>query len=136
MKGEIYEFDPVIYPTRLWVSLCPSLDTFLKKFQCLSDDGEMVSDEESEKTFKKHCTSVCTTFAVVDRESRWMGCLVVVWNRSEYTVGRNTHETFHVVDWIDDEIGLEGHSFMDGEPRAYLGEWVSNCIDNVIKGKV
>ena len=134
MKDRLYEFDPVIYPTRLWVSICPSFDKLDKQFYFLNEDGEVVDNARDE--FNKHMSAVATTFSVAHRKSGWKGCFVVIWRRKECGAGICAHEATHVVDWISDELGIGGYSFLDGEARAYLAQWVANNIDKVLRGRV
>lgn len=134
MKRRIHEFDPVIYPTRLWVAISPDFRSIDRDFYCLDNNGEVVDDPK--KDYDGHTSAIATTFLVAHRKSGWKGCLVAVWKRKECGAGICAHEGTHVVDWIDGELGLGGHSFDDGEPRAYLTQWVANCIDRVIRGKV
>ena len=130
----IYEFDPVIYPTRLWVAVAPSFKEVDDTFYLLDDEGNVVADAYRE--YKRQNTSKGTTFIVANKENKWMGCFVVIWKRKYFGCGLCTHETMHVVDWIDEELDLGGHTFCDGEPRAYLGQWISECIEKVVRNKV
>ena len=42
MKSVIYEFDPVIYPTRFWVCKKPTVEDVSELFYPFNNDGEMV----------------------------------------------------------------------------------------------
>ena len=133
MKGEIYEFDPVIYPMRLWVVICPEYDKADDTFYFLNEAGEVVDDTHG--IFDSSDSAMANTFCVAHKEIAWKGCLVAIWRVKECGAGVCAHEASHV-DWVDEQFGLGGHSFSDGEPRAYLIQWVANCIDKVLRGKV
>lgn len=134
-RSVIYEFDPVIYPTRVWVSISPTYDDVCRRFDFLSDDSEeIVTLRRSE--YESHFTAVATTFVVVDKKSRWKGVLVAVWSKSDAGVGVMSHESTHATDWMCDQFGVNGFCFKDGEARAYYAQWVANCIGKVLKGKV
>lgn len=136
-KVKIYEFDPVIYPTRLWVAIRPTFEDVKDVFGFLDEDGNEVNVEDE---FKHKDTSIAQTYSVYDRESGWKGCFVTIWKKNEVRCGIITHESMHCVDWLDDALGglgsVEGRAFMTGEPRSYYGQWVANNIEDVLKGKV
>lgn len=132
-KGRIYEFNPVIYPTRLWIAILPDFKDVEKEFYFLDDDGEIVYNAREE--FDSHVNAIATTFAVKHKESGWMGSLVVVWRKRQCTTGIYAHEATHVYDWLDKEIGLGCQDYGHDEPKAYYVQWVANCIEDVIKGR-
>lgn len=132
--GRIFEFDPQIYPTRLWVCVKPTFEEIDEKFYFLSEDGEEVVDD-AKKEFQRSPSAIATCYPVCDMESLWKGILVVIWRRREVRSGVIAHESSHATDWLDDRLGLGGHSFNDGEPRAYYAQWVANCIEDVLKGR-
>ena len=47
---KIYEFDPVIYPTKVWVTIKPNIDDLNEVMYALDDDGETF-DEFPKDTF-------------------------------------------------------------------------------------
>ena len=133
----IKEFDPVIYPTRLFVAIRPSYDEVRDRFGFLDEDGNEVSVENE---FKPKDTSIAQTYTVYDKESRWKGCFVTIWRKADVRSGIIAHESSHCADWLDDELGglgsVDGRKFLTGEPRAYYTQWVANCIEDVLKGRV
>lgn len=134
MKGKIHEFNPIIYPTRLWVSYLPDARMVDKIFLFLDDDDEVV--ENTREEISKHSTAICTTFSVVEKKTKWMGCLVIIFRKAEADVGIIAHEAGHCTDWLCDHLGVSGFSFREGEARQYYTQWVANCIDKVLKNKV
>ena len=134
MKSRIYEFDPVIYPTRIWVSILPDFKDIDKDFYFLDDDGEVVDNAKEE--FDSHYNAVATTFIVAHKKDGWKGCLVVVWRKRDCGTGICAHEATHVYDWLDNELGLHCQEFSNDEPKAYFVQWVANNIDKVLRGKV
>ena len=132
-KDRVVEFDPIIYPTRLWVALAPSFKTLEKEFDFL-DDNDEVTDAREE--YENHKYAIATTFAVVQKKTLWKGCLVVVWKKSDFSVGTCAHEATHVYDWLDNELGLNCQHYDNDEPKAYYVDWVADSIDKVLKGKV
>lgn len=135
-KYKIYEFNPIIYPFRLWVGVqVPAKDIQDKFFAHNFDDT--ISDFTDKELLQ---TSVAaTTLPVVERKDNWIGCLININRKDKLTVGVMAHEATHVCDMLSDRLGLVGEidkMFSHGEARAYFVEWVANCINEVKQGKV
>ena len=130
---KIHEFDPVIYPTRLYVAIDPPFEDVEDMFYMLNDDGEVV--DEARREFDNHYSAIATTFMVANKKDNWKGCLVVIWRRKECSFGVCAHEATHVYDWIDKELGLACQEWGNDEPKAYLVQWIANCIGQVLRGK-
>lgn len=130
-KSKVYEFDPVIYPMRLWISVKPAVEDIQKDFLLLDDNDEVI---ETKEPFGR--TTVAQTISVAHKKSSWMGCYVAILLPRQCDVGIITHESGHVTDWMCDHFGVGGFSFMDGEARQYFAQWVARCIDKVLKGRV
>lgn len=131
--AKIYEFDPVIYPTRLYVAINPPFEKVDKMFYMLNNDGEVV--DEAKKEYNSHFSAIATTFIVANKKDNWKGCLVVIWRRKECGAGICAHEATHIYDWLDKEMGLDCQEWDNDEPKAYMVQWIANCIDKVLRGK-
>lgn len=129
-KYKIHEFDPVIYPFRLWVTKEFLAQSIKESFYELNEKGHMV-----EFSFEEIIGSIAATAPVVDKSTYQKGCLVILKRPKDVGVGVISHEATHVVDWVCDTFGLSGFSFDDGEARAYLVQWVANCIEEVRRAK-
>ena len=135
-KIKIYEFNPIIYPFRLWVGVqVPAKDIQEKFFAHNFDDT--ISDFTDKELLQT--TVADTTYPVVERKDNWIGCFININRKDKLTVGVMAHEATHVCDMLSDRIGLVGEvdkMFSHGEARAYFVDWVSNCINEVKQGKV
>ena len=135
-KRKIYEFDPQIYPTRLWVAINPSLDDVKDVFGFLDEDGKEVNTDTA---FTHSASTIAQTYSVYNKESHWKGCFVAIWRKADTGCGVISHETSHCADWLDDEIGglggVDGALFNTGEPRAYYVQWLAEKIEDVLKGR-
>ena len=129
--AKIFEFDPVIYPTRLWVTKCTDVKALGKSFVFLDEN-----DEEYKDNISLEPTTIVRVFSVAHRKSTWMGCLAVINRPKDCDVGIIAHESGHVTDWLCDHLGVGGFSFMEGEARQYYAGWVARNIDKVLKNKV
>ncbi len=111
VKG-YFEYDPVIYPRLLWVSVGIGLKGLREAFDELPEDD---STEYSGVVYDK----------VARKKDGRYGVLVCFKKRADMTVGVLCHEASHVVDAIEEQTGID-HG---GEPSAYLAGWVAKSLD-------
>ena len=128
---QIYEFDPVIYPFRLWVAVNPSPDEIKEKFYGFTTDNERVEIQDD----LNDCFKIATTTIVSDKKSGWVGCFVSIWKPKQMDVKTIAHEASHVADFISEQFGITMDSFENGEAKAYLVGWAADCIEKVKKGR-
>lgn len=124
--SKIHEFDPVIYPRKLWVVKGSSQRFIQDNFtERLGEEVVFENDEGNE--------SVCTVLSNVRlKETGKYGYLVYI--RGNLSVGDIAHEATHVAARLFQEIG----SYLDPEnqePFSYLVGWVTDCINQVKTGK-
>ena len=126
MKTLIYEFDPVIYPTRLWVCKSPQTADVSELFYPFNNDGEQVDSfgDVLEYDFGKYAN----TMIVGNKESRMRGCLVSLFKPKECGAGVCSHEALHYVAYLSDQFDIPLGDFNTSEPLAYLEQWATNCI--------
>lgn len=129
-SNQIHEFDPLIYPTRIWVGTRVPKDVIVERFYSLLSDGS-VSDFE----YSNDVSSVATCYPVGEKESGWKGILCIIHKPKNTGVGVIAHEAEHIVCWICEQFGIESTTFEDSEPRAYLIQWVANSIYEAMKNK-
>ena len=135
-KHKIYEFNPVIYPFRLWVGIQVSAKDIQEKFFAHNFD-DTISDFTNKELLRT--TEAATTYPVVEKKDNWIGCFININHKDKLTVGVMAHEATHFCDLASDYLGLVGdidNMFSHGEARAYLIEWAVNCINEVKQGKV
>lgn len=133
-SNKIYEFDPLLYPTRLWVGVNIPYKDVSDKFYAINQDDSVTDFSDA---VEKIVTSVIATcYPVGDKESGWRGIFCHISRLKDLSVGVIAHEAEHVVCWICEQFGICSHSFEDSEPRAYLIQWVANCINQVKTNKL
>lgn len=135
MANSIYEFNPVVYPFRLWVIKKNTNSDVKDNFWGITS-GYETYDIEDEMLDQQHKKANAWVLPVSKKESKRIGVLVCLEKTREMTVGKVAHEATHVVDWVCEHLDLRGFSYAEGEARAYLTGWVTDCINNVLKGKV
>lgn len=116
----IHEFDPVIYPFKLWVSV--GEDAFTNEFSPYPDDGILVIEEDKG----------ALTYIVCRNSDYKVGILIYFPKKKYMDINTIAHEARHAGDMLFELIGDEPqHS----EPAAYFTGWVAECIDKVRRNK-
>lgn len=131
---KIHEFNPLIYPTRIWVGIDIPESTISEKFYGLGDNDERIDITDGSLNYNRFQIASC--HPVGDKESGWRGILLNIRRPKFMTTGVIAHEAEHIVCWICEQFGIQSATFDDSEPRAYLIQWVADCIDKVKRGKV
>ena len=124
MKSAIYEFDPVIYPTRLWVCKKPLVEDVSELFWPFDNNGEVV--DEFGDVFSRE--SFANSLIVGNKESTMRGCLISLLKPNECGAGVCSHEALHYVAYLADQFDIPLGTFNNSEPLAYLEQWATNCI--------
>ena len=119
---QIHQFDPVIYPVKLWVS-------FTKDLTPIADRFKQTDNKEFDSEFKD-CLDAFTQ-PVIEKETGLYG-IIVVFRNKKVSASLMAHEAAHVNQLIwttinEDTIGMEA--------EAYLLEWVVDCLDQVNRNK-
>lgn len=117
-QNGFYEYDPIIYPRRLFVVLGRK-ETALKAFDGLGDKPFDFPAEYNAVTFDN----------AIRKDTRHYGVLVYFRTKAEITAEVVAHEASHVVDAIEEATGLE-HG---GETSAYLIGWIVKCLNEARK---
>lgn len=113
----IFEFNPQIYPRRLWVSVGASTEELQEKF-----------GKDDIKDFDE--SYYAETMAVRQKEPLLGGVLIRFQDLKAMTTENIAHEAAHVAieifDYCDCRIDVDNQ-----EPFAYLVGWVAKCCDEV-----
>lgn len=125
-NSEIYEFNPIVYPFRLWVGNKLSYDEVCGNFYALSTEMEKM--DFTLESYEADRFSVVTCYPVCSKEDGFIGILCDIHKPELFTVGKIAHEASHITDFLSDRLGINGFNFNDGEARAYFTEWAADCI--------
>jgi hypothetical protein len=123
---KVHEFDPVIYPIKLWVvtnqdeSVC---DMFKYKY-----NGKSVEIEDDDNID----WIAVTTNMVIENSTNNNGIIVTLGSNYEITPKVMAHEACHISSNIYDFIGAKEIN-LGGEQHAYFLDWIVGCIDSVVK---
>lgn len=126
MKSKIYEFDPVIYPTRLWVCKKPETVDVAELFHPFNNNGEMV--DSFGEALEYDGGRYATTVIVGNKKSHRKGCLIAILIPKDCGAGVCSHEALHYVAYLSEQFDIPLGSFDQSEPLAYLEQWATNCI--------
>lgn len=127
--SKIYEFNPEVYPLKLWFAISPSLQQLQSRFRKLDDD--YCSEKGmSEDTIKPYWGAY--RVAVVEKKTNKHGSLIVIQYPEHCDVATLCHEVSHAYDDFVELLGLPEV----GETRAYLQEWMFSKCYNVWDGNI
>ena len=118
-----HEFDPVIYPLKLWVVKNPTNEVIKERF--IHYDGEKIEDD-----FRKISAAAVYNTVLLNVETDNFGILVSIKNglTVKYTAHEATHAARFMWDWLRErEPAIEAD--------AYLVGWIAECIWQVKTGK-
>lgn len=113
---KVYQFDPQIYPRKLWVAVGVPTEELNEKFVDEIKDMDDSYDAE--------------TLPIQQKEPLLGGVLVRFENlksmRPDNIAHEATHAALEISDYVDARIQYDNQ-----EPFAYLVGWVVKCIDEV-----
>lgn len=112
-ENEIAEFDPLIYPRKMWVVV--GRGRYEERF-----DGVSPWDEDS----------YAIVDGVRDRERNKGGLLVRFASVEDITFENVAHEAFHVAAEIYRYCGIKAE-LENSEHMAYLIGWAANCMGSI-----
>lgn len=115
-KQKIYEFDPQIYPRKLWVTVGVPFEELKDEF------------EDIDKT--PECVDASVDYTRKLKPEVMGGVLVRYLNTDAMTTKIITHESAHIAVGIFDYIGAP-IDVKHQEPFAYLCGWIAKCIEEV-----
>ena len=118
-KVIIHQFDPVIYPRKVWVCLGATKETLEERF-------DFNNELDDDMFINGAVTIMCKEI-----ETELWGFMVLS-PKKVISINWIAHESCHVADMIFDFIG---ESTKTDECHAYLVGWVAECIEKAMKYK-
>lgn len=122
---DIREFDPVIYPFRLWV-IVGGTD------KEITDSFLQYKGEEIESLDKGISKSEAFAMPVISKESNRYGVVVYFVNRRVMTCSVIAHESSHAAKFLFEHIGAD---VKEHEPFEYVVGWIAGCCEKAKKNK-
>ena len=118
----IHEFDPVIYPIKLWVATDKRM---LSEFEHMN--GSEINPYISG-------VAMCTSYnkVLVKKSTGKYGFLITIIKKRDVTVSVMAHESAHIARFIWEYLCEE---YTGTEADAYLIGWIAGCIEKVKRNK-
>lgn len=120
-KIQIHEFDPLIYPRKLWVVINKDRHEVVKQF--FND----IDNIKIELPNNSHSLGAIT-FTCYKLDSKDLGVLIIFDNKSVCDIKTIAHESAHAADFIMQRIGEDEPGM---ECYAYLVGWIADCCERV-----
>lgn len=123
---EIHEFDPIIYPYKLWVIID-------KKPTGISDVFDEYSSNPIE--FIDRDTAGLAAFAmpVSKKQDSKFGVIIFFRSKKSMSYELVAHECSHAAKYLFDHIGAD---IKEHEPFEYVIGWMAGCCEKVKKQKI
>lgn len=122
-KVVFHEFNPVLYPLKLWVVKNPTGEAIKNRFE--EHNGKPINAD-----FRDIAVASTYNRIVCDKQTNKFGILISI--HSTPSVGSTAHESTHAArfiwDWLDE---VEPSA----EADAYLVGWIADCIWQVKTNK-
>lgn len=131
MKSVIYEFDPVIYPFKLLVSKNFDAKELGGMYYCIDDEYNLI---DAPGEFIPNKRTIARTIQCVPKDSSGACYMVLLYHPKVIGVGTIAHESLHIANFVGEWLGFLPKKANEDEPQAYLVQWLSNCIDSVLRG--
>ena len=116
---KIHEFNPIIYPYKLFVTFPENPTELNGKFKDNKDDLDF--------TYLKNDEYEAITQQVIEKQTENIGAIVLFYPKYNHSCKTISHEAFHVAEKIYNRIGAD----ITDEPFAYLIGWVAECLEKV-----
>lgn len=120
--SKIHEFDPQIYPFKLWVAITPDFYEVFAKFL----------DLDTRQPFELINSNNMGAVTLPVFKYGSAGVLIVFCKKDYITTGNIAHEASHYAKIVFRYIGAD---MTYHEPYEYLVGWAANCIEKAKKYK-
>lgn len=124
-KPIIHEFDPVIYPYKLWVLVHKSPCSITERFKEYS--GNIIESIKRDTNMLE-----AFTMAVQGKEESKYGVIIYFRSKKSMSYAIVAHESSHAAKFLFDHIGAD---VKEHEPFEYVVGWIAECCERVLKNK-
>ena len=117
----IFEFDPIIYPRKLWITYDASAEELNTKFP----SGDLYGNR-----FKEEDGYYGITCRTADNNNKGGVLIRFADNKEAMTLPHMIHETIHAAGLICQYVGIEA-DWDNDEAFTYLATWIAKCCEEV-----
>lgn len=125
MKMQICEFNPVIYPYKLWVVIGGAPSEIPDSF--LGYDGKDIENIKDDTSNLE-----AFTMPVMDKEKNSYGVVIYFVSKKVMTCCAIAHESSHAAKFLFEHIGAD---MKEHEPFEYVVGWIADCCEKSRKNK-
>lgn len=97
-KVKIHEFDPVIYPFKLWIMVTNNVNDVNNNFT--DRKGNLIDKEYFDR-------QAAITQFVIKKDTEQYGVLISFNNKKCLDINTIAHESYHFADYFADEMGMD-----------------------------
>lgn len=119
----IHEFDPVIYPYKLWIIIS-------KNYSCVAE--HFYNDDGSEITAIDFKNIDAFTIPVIEKKSKKLGVVILFPSKKNISFKNVAHEASHAAKMLFEYIKADCR---EHEPFEYLLGWIADCCHKVKKAR-
>ena len=123
-KVTIHEFDPVIYPYKIWVVIDKKPGSISEMFYEY-DGSEILSWDNT-----SHLDAMA--MSVMKKDNSSYGAVVYFRSKKSMTYNIIAHECSHAAKMMFEHIGAD---VKPHEPFEYVVGWIAECCEKVLKNK-
>jgi hypothetical protein len=116
-----HEFDPVIYPYKLWIIVSDKPDTIIENFLDTENNTPEVDRDLTE-------SSDAFTYNVIKKDTRQYGVVIQFNNTKSIDFKNVAHEATHAAKLLFDHISAD---IKPHEPFEYVVGWIAKCCGEV-----
>lgn len=116
----IHEFDPVIYPRKVWITYDATPDELNEMFPTGDTNGNKFKKEDG-------------YYGITDRVCRGSdnkGGVLIRFDKKSMNSWNIAHEAIHAAGFICHYIGIQA-DFANDEAFTYLATWIVKCCETV-----
>lgn len=121
MIGTIYEFDPVIYPYKLWIVIDKTTKMIPDIFK--EYNGKDIVFDDSEVDMMR-----AFAMTTIHKEQNKYGALLYFKSKKSMTMGLVAHEATHAAKYLFEHINAD---ITEHEPFEYVVGWIAKCCGEV-----
>jgi len=124
---ELYEFDPKIYPYKLWIRIGVDFENIKENF--LDGEGEEIDGLESDTNKFQ-----AFTMKVMAKDFNSYGVLICFRKKkdlSNYEIV--AHECSHATKFLCEHTGID---LNEHEPSEYVIGWMAKCCQKILRNKL
>jgi hypothetical protein len=119
-KVLIHQFNPEIYPYKVWVAITNDIEELSRNF---------ANDRDEEIAWGNIKVKSASTISVHKKDDvGYYGVLIVFYKRDSCIAKYISHESVHAADFLWEYLGENN---IGNEANAYLVGWIADCIERV-----